>query len=111
MTIPDLYYYVGTDGRTYQGYMPEGASAPHHCWYRLLTRVCLEYLLPNDSVSPKSGIAMLLAFHEAEQIQTRPNKTDWVALHSNCARCGIGRIRANNSVCRLLSRDIPTHPR
>lgn len=31
VTIPDLYYYVGTDGRTYQGYMPE------------------EYLLPNDS--------------------------------------------------------------
>ncbi|KAG6367081.1 hypothetical protein INS49_001263 [Diaporthe citri] len=29
--MPDLYYYVGTDGRTYQGYMPG------------------EYLLPNDS--------------------------------------------------------------
>lgn len=22
--IPDLYYYIGADGRTYQGYMPGG---------------------------------------------------------------------------------------
>lgn len=24
--VPDLYSYVGTDGRTYQGYMPGGGS-------------------------------------------------------------------------------------
>ena len=73
--MPDLYYYVGTDGRTYQGYMPGGGSVLYN-YIASLTEVCLEYLLPNDSVSPKSSYFMLLAMHKLSHcIQGRTRQT------------------------------------